>query len=146
MLEAIKRRSSYESLDCDPEQFRADHMFAAGHRRKLTRAAVTLVAAWASDANLAFTGDKSFMISESGDAFVMYGVQNRTWVVMGDSVNLSAARSELTWAIRRACHAAGGRFAYAKRAKHCRQFSSTWACSRRSMVRKRAFRCPASRL
>lgn len=75
-------------------------------------AARALAAATRTDANLAFTGDKSFVTSASSDAFLMYRVQGRTWVVMGDPVGPRAAWSELAWAVRRACDAAGGRLCF----------------------------------
>lgn len=62
-----------------------------------------------ADANLAFTGDKSFIVSAAGDAFLMYRVQGRTWTVMGDPIGPVAAWGELAWSIRRACDAAAGR-------------------------------------
>ena len=62
-----------------------------------------------ADAMLAYTGDKDFLVSTSGDAFLMYRVQGRTWVVMGDPVGPEAAWSELIWEIRRRCDAARGR-------------------------------------
>ena len=65
-----------------------------------------------SDTNLAYTGDKSFITSAANDAFLMYRVQGRTWVVMGDPVGPRAAWSELIWAIRRACDAAHGRLCF----------------------------------
>jgi phosphatidylglycerol lysyltransferase len=65
-----------------------------------------------ADANLAFTGDKRFLVSAAGDAFLMYRVQGRTWVVMGDPVGPSAAWSDLVWSIRRTADAAGGRVCF----------------------------------
>ncbi|PVX30109.1 bifunctional lysylphosphatidylglycerol flippase/synthetase MprF [Sphingomonas pokkalii] len=62
-----------------------------------------------ADAMLAFTGDKDFLVSTSRDAFLMYRVQGRTWVVMGDPVGPEEAWSELIWEIRRRCDAARGR-------------------------------------
>lgn len=62
-----------------------------------------------ADAMLAYTGDKDFLLSTSGAAFLMYRVQGRTWVVMGDPVGPEAAWSELIWEIRRRCDAARGR-------------------------------------
>ena len=54
-----------------------------------------------TSANLALLGDKSFLFSQTGDAFVMYGVEGRSWVAMGDPVGGSAAaRSELAWRFR----------------------------------------------
>lgn len=74
--------------------------------------ASAMATAGRTDANLALTGDKHFIMSAARDAFLMYGVQNRTWVVMGDPVGPSAAWSELVWSIRRTCHAAGGRLCF----------------------------------
>lgn len=74
--------------------------------------ATALPFATRSDVNLAFTGDKSFIVSKSEDAFLMYRVEGRTWVVMGDPVGPRAAWSELVWAIRRACDAARGRLCF----------------------------------
>ena len=65
-----------------------------------------------TNANLAFTGDKSFIVSAAGDAFLMYRLQGSTWVVMGDPVGPRAAWSELVWSIRRACDQARGRLCF----------------------------------
>jgi len=65
-----------------------------------------------ADAALAFTGDKHFIVSASADAFLMYRVQGRTWVVMGDPVGPVAAWSELVWRIRAECDAAHGRLCF----------------------------------
>ncbi len=65
-----------------------------------------------TDAALAWTGDKSFVVSAAGDAFLMYRVQGRSWVVMGDPVGPAAAWSELVWSVRRACDARAGRLCF----------------------------------
>lgn len=62
-----------------------------------------------SDAMLAFTGDKNFLLSTAGDAFLMYRVHGRTWVTMGDPIGPHAAWPELVWELRRRCDAARGR-------------------------------------
>lgn len=62
-----------------------------------------------TDAMLAFTGDKRFLISEAGDAFLMYQVQGASWIVIGDPVGPAEAWSELLWAIRARADAAQGR-------------------------------------
>lgn len=36
--------------------------------------------------HLALTGDKQFMLSDNKDAFIMYNVQGRSWITMGDPV------------------------------------------------------------
>lgn len=69
-------------------------------------AARALAVAPRTDANLAFTGDKRFIIAAAGDAFLMYRVQGRTWVVMGDPVGSAAAWPELIWRIRQLCDTA----------------------------------------
>lgn len=57
-------------------------------------------------ARLAFLGDKRFAFAPSGRAFVMYGVQGRTWVALGDPVgpasDAAAAMAAFTGACRRA--------------------------------------------
>ncbi|MEO6091516.1 MAG: bifunctional lysylphosphatidylglycerol flippase/synthetase MprF [Novosphingobium sp.] len=65
-----------------------------------------------ADAALALAGDKLFLLSQAGDAFVMYRIQGRTWVVMGDPVGPAAAWPELVWAIRSACDTAHGRLCF----------------------------------
>lgn len=71
-----------------------------------------LAASSRSDAMLAFTGDKQFLVSPAGDAFLMYRVQGRSWVVMGDPVGPQEAWSELVWALRSACDTAHGRLCF----------------------------------
>ena len=62
-----------------------------------------------SESFLALTGDKYFLASESGDAFLMYRLQGHSWIVMGDPVGPQAAWSELLWRIRELADAAQGR-------------------------------------
>ena len=61
------------------------------------------------EAFLALTGDKCFLESEAGDAFLMYRVQGHSWVVMGDPVGPQAAWPKLLWRIRELADAAQGR-------------------------------------
>lgn len=65
-----------------------------------------------ADAMLAFTGDKRFLIGQRGDAFLMYQVQGRSWVVMGDPVGPGESWAELCWELRRRCDAAHGRICF----------------------------------
>lgn len=62
-----------------------------------------------TDAMLAFTGDKRFLVSPEGDAFLMYQVKGRSWVVMGDPVGPSDTWPDLLWRIRGMADAAQGR-------------------------------------
>jgi phosphatidylglycerol lysyltransferase len=62
-----------------------------------------------TDAMLALTGDKRFLISEAGDAFVMYRIRGASWVVMGDPVGAECSWSELLWKLRDLSHRQQGR-------------------------------------
>ncbi|MGB5217843.1 MAG: bifunctional lysylphosphatidylglycerol flippase/synthetase MprF, partial [Smithella sp.] len=56
-----------------------------------------------SNANLALLGDKSFLLSEKGNAFLMYGISGRSWVVMGDPIGQRDQWPELIWQFRELC-------------------------------------------
>lgn len=62
-----------------------------------------------TDAMLALAGDKRFLVSESGDAMLMYQVQGRSWIVMGDPVGPQDEWTDLLWKIRERADAAQGR-------------------------------------
>jgi phosphatidylglycerol lysyltransferase len=65
-----------------------------------------------SDAGLAMMGDKSFLFSESREAFLMYAKHGRTWAALHDPVG---PRREWAGLIRRfveLAHAHGGRAAF----------------------------------
>ncbi|WP_176592108.1 bifunctional lysylphosphatidylglycerol flippase/synthetase MprF [Sphingobium sp. EM0848] len=62
-----------------------------------------------TDAFLATTGDKLFLISESGRAFVMYQVQGHSWIVMGDPVGDREEWPDLLWQLRERADAEQGR-------------------------------------
>jgi phosphatidylglycerol lysyltransferase len=64
----------------------------------------TIVAAFAdTTAALALLGDKALLFSESGRSFIMYGIEGRSWVAMGDPVGPVAERSQLIWQFREIC-------------------------------------------
>lgn len=68
-----------------------------------------LARATSTDAMLALTGDKKFLLSTDGDCFLMYGVRGATWVVMGDPVGPRDRWDDLLWEIRHRADAAQGR-------------------------------------
>ncbi|HRD66179.1 MAG TPA: bifunctional lysylphosphatidylglycerol flippase/synthetase MprF [Candidatus Competibacter sp.] len=70
----------------------------------------TIVAAFPRTyAHLALLGDKALLFDGSGDAFLMYGVEGRTWVAMGDPVaGHEEDRRELAWRFRELCERHGG--------------------------------------
>jgi len=54
-------------------------------------------------ANLALLGDKSFLISESRNCFIMYGIEGRSWITMGDPVGPKEEWESLLWRYRELC-------------------------------------------
>lgn len=54
-------------------------------------------------------GDKNLLFSESGRAFVMYGVSGSSWIAMGDPVGRDEEVPELAWRFKEAAAASGGR-------------------------------------
>ncbi len=50
-----------------------------------------------SEAWLALVGDKRLLFNHASNAFVMYGVQGRSWIAMGDPVGPEAALEDLLW-------------------------------------------------
>lgn len=56
-----------------------------------------------SIANLAILGDKMFVFSEDKRSFLMYGVEGRSWVAMGDPIGDPANTNELIWKFKELC-------------------------------------------
>ena len=54
-------------------------------------------------ANLALLGDKTFLFSRSRNSFIMYGIQGRSWIAMGDPVGEDNELPELLWQFREMC-------------------------------------------
>jgi phosphatidylglycerol lysyltransferase len=62
-----------------------------------------------AQAHLALMGDKSLLFDAADKAFIMYGIEGRSWVAMGDPVgNDDRARQELVWNFRELCERGGG--------------------------------------
>ena len=61
------------------------------------------------DANLALSGDKSLLFSDSGRSFLMYRVQARSWIAFGDPVGDPSEASQLAWEFVDAASAANAR-------------------------------------
>ncbi|MBE0618132.1 MAG: bifunctional lysylphosphatidylglycerol flippase/synthetase MprF, partial [Proteobacteria bacterium] len=60
-----------------------------------------------TEAYLALLGDKHLLFTESRAGFLMYGVQGRSWVALGDPVAPSEEAAELVWEFRGLCDQAG---------------------------------------
>lgn len=79
----LLRPSRSEPVPPDPEALeRANRIVQASPR---------------TEAHLALLGDKSLLFSDGGEAFIMYGVEGRSWVAMGDPVGAPAEGRELAW-------------------------------------------------
>ena len=59
-------------------------------------------------ARLALLGDKSFLFSESGKTFVMYGSAGRAWVALGDPVGPREEWADVAWKLREQSDLHGG--------------------------------------
>ena len=53
-----------------------------------------------TSANLALLGNKHFLLNERENAFIMYGIEGRSWIAMGDPVGPDAERADLAWRFR----------------------------------------------
>jgi phosphatidylglycerol lysyltransferase len=62
--------------------------------------------------NLAFLGDKLFYVNKQQTAFIMYAIEGRSWVVMGDPIGKSEDFRELAWQFREYCDRHGGRVVF----------------------------------
>jgi phosphatidylglycerol lysyltransferase len=54
-------------------------------------------------ANLAMLGDKSFLVNESRNCFIMYSIEGRSWIAMGDPVGPKEEWEPLLWKYRELC-------------------------------------------
>ncbi len=50
-----------------------------------------------ADAHLALLEDKRFLFHEAGDAFLMYAVRGKSWIVMGDPIGSTERAADLMW-------------------------------------------------
>lgn len=57
---------------------------------------------------LALLGDKQILFNDARSAFLMYGVEGRTWVAMGDPIGPAEERVELAWRYRELVDRHGG--------------------------------------
>ncbi len=54
-------------------------------------------------ANLVLLGDKRLIFSNSGNTFLMYQVQGKSWVALGDPVGPDEEHEDLIWSFRALC-------------------------------------------
>ena len=84
--------------------FAAARLMHAGRRAaaapgagEVERALPAIAASRDTCANLALLGDKAFLFGEGDRAFIMYRVQGRSWVALGDPIGPAEERAELAW-------------------------------------------------
>lgn len=58
--------------------------------------------------NFALLGDKLLLFNEEQSAFIMYGVQGRTWLALGNPVGPTGTHAELIWQYREMVDRYGG--------------------------------------
>ncbi|MFZ5709055.1 MAG: phosphatidylglycerol lysyltransferase domain-containing protein [Pseudomonadota bacterium] len=63
--------------------------------------------------HLALLGDKEFMVSPEGNAFLMYAVSRKSWICLGGPVGDEAESQRLIWAFLEAADRAAGRPVFA---------------------------------
>jgi phosphatidylglycerol lysyltransferase len=56
-----------------------------------------------TNANLSLLGDKRFLFNSDNSGFVMYAIENRSWISMGDPVGSDKSISDLVWKFRELC-------------------------------------------
>jgi phosphatidylglycerol lysyltransferase len=74
----------------------------------LTRARALIAGCTEALANAALSGDKRLLFSTAGDAFLMYQVNGRSWVALGDPIGTPAGQEELVWRFRELSDLHGG--------------------------------------
>jgi len=77
-------------------------------RESIVKAHAIVKASRSTYANLALLGDKSFMFNDEETAFIMYGIEGRSWIAMGDPVGPQNQGRELIWQFREMCDRSGG--------------------------------------
>ena len=78
----------------------------------LDRVRQIVAASSTARANAALLGDKSLLFSDSGNAFIMYGVHGRSWIAFGDPIGPLEERAELAWKFRELSDRFDGRAAF----------------------------------
>ncbi len=82
---------------------------AAPSERDLERAEPILAEATQGSASLLWTGDKRVLFSSRGNALLMYQVEGRSWVALGDPVGDEREFDDLLWRFLDLCQNRGGR-------------------------------------
>jgi phosphatidylglycerol lysyltransferase len=79
---------------------------------ELDRATSILRRQPSADACIALMGDKHFMFSESGNAFIMFGRRGRSWISLFDPTGPQSEWPELVWRFLETARGQGGRASF----------------------------------
>ncbi len=79
-----------------------------GEPGTLEKVRAVVAASPRSVAHLALLGDKSLLFNKESNAFVMYGVQGRSWISMGDPIGPKETLEDLVWSFRELSDRHGG--------------------------------------
>jgi phosphatidylglycerol lysyltransferase len=77
--------------------------------KELERARPIVATYGSATAMLVFTGDKALFFDRTGEAFLMYAVHGRSWVVMGEPIGPKERWAELLWDFHAQVDRHGGR-------------------------------------
>ncbi|MCW8858354.1 MAG: bifunctional lysylphosphatidylglycerol flippase/synthetase MprF [Deltaproteobacteria bacterium] len=69
-------------------------------RTELEKARVIIATTPTTEANLALLGDKTLLFDKTDRGFVMYGIEGRSWITMGDPVGPPDVARTLAWQFR----------------------------------------------
>ncbi len=75
---------------------------------QMRRASEVIEHAEPTRANLALLGDKALLLDDANRAMLMYGVEGRSWVALGDPIGDESATEELAWQFRELADRHGG--------------------------------------
>ena len=70
-------------------------------------------------ANAALTGDKHLLFNDNGNAFLMYQVQGKSWIALGDPIGPRAEAEDLVWRFRELSDQHGGRTVFYQTSVDC---------------------------
>ena len=75
---------------------------------ELDKAAALAARSPRTSSYLALLGDKRLLFHPQGDAFLMFGVERRSWVALGDPVGTEERQADLAWSLRELADRHGG--------------------------------------
>jgi phosphatidylglycerol lysyltransferase len=78
------------------------------NQAEMEKAAALVADSSDASANLALLGDKAFLFSASGRGLLMYRVEGRAWVALGDPIGEPTEQVELAWRFRALADQHGG--------------------------------------